>query len=128
MTVTTQVIQIKDANGTNQPFYVVNDGTANSFASSPGQRTQLPLDNGEIVTGGDAVDAINAGHRTAGGTLQTTNAAGFYVNEISTAGTVAADGTIFVPQNTIWNVTPGSGPVSINASDDGVVISGFGLQ
>jgi hypothetical protein len=111
-----------------QAFYADYDGTAYTLCSSPAPRTQVPLDENEILNSGTAVTAISAGHRTAGGILQTGNAAGMYVNEITTAGTVVANGTVFVPENTIYQVTPGTGPVSVNATASAVIISGFGLQ
>lgn len=125
---TIQIIIVKDANNQNQPFYAVYDGVANSWASSPAPRTQLPLDQNQITNGGTAVTVINAGNRSAGGVLQTNDPDGLFVNEIGEAGTVVGLGTIFIASDTVWRVTPGSGPVSVNSVNSGVVVSGFGMQ
>jgi hypothetical protein len=111
-----------------QSFYADYDGTAYSLCSSPAPRTKVPLDETEVLTAGTAVTVLNAGHATAGAVLQTGNAAGMYVNEITTAGTTVANGTVFVPENTIYEAAPGTGPISVNATANGVIISGFGQQ
>lgn len=123
-----QIINVKDAANLNQPFYVVNDGTANMWASSPGPRTQLPLDQNQIDVAGQQVTVINAGNRTAGGVIQTSDPGGLFICEIGQAGTEVALGTIFVAQNEVWRVTPGYGAVSVNSINSGVVISGWGQQ
>ena len=95
--------------------------------ADPPTLTQAPLDVTTVVTAGTAVTVLNAGHRNAGGLLQTGNAAGFYVNEIGTAGTTVAGGSIFVQQNQPYAPAPTAGAVSVNATASGVVISGWGL-
>jgi len=127
------------------PVYFANDGTANvpfsqpsiggvpvtssaGLPTAPSLRTQLALDANTVTNAGTAVTAILAGHRTAGGLLQTSNAAGFYVNEIGTAGTTVAGGTMFVFQNQVWSPQPSTAAVSVNATVNGLVISGFGMQ
>jgi hypothetical protein len=129
------------------PVYFENDGTGNvpfsqpsiagvpvsptapmPVGTNPGLRTQIALDVGTITNAGTAVVAIATGHRTAGALLQTGNAAGFYVNEIGTAGTTVGNGTMFVFQYQVWQPSPSTGAVSVNATVSGVVLSGWGLQ
>lgn len=99
--------------------------------TTPGQRTLVTLDVKTVTTGATPVNAIAAGHRTAGGFL--TNPAGatvaLCINEIGTASgtTSSGDTTCIVPGQT-YGVAPASGAVSVVSSDSSHPFSGYGLQ
>lgn len=86
------------------------------------------LDISTITTSGTPVTAINAGHAVGGGLIQTTNTAGFFVNQIAPATTIAAGANLFIPANTGYMVVPNAGAVSVNATASAVVLQGYGLS
>lgn len=111
----------------------VSSGTAVSTTSSesPAQRTIVALDVSTVTTGGTAVTALTAGHRTAGGFL--TNPKGatidLCINEQGTAsGTTSLAGLTCVPPGGSYNLTPAAGAVSVITSDSAHPFSGQGLN
>lgn len=94
-------------------------------------RTFVPLDVATVTTGGTAVTALTAGHRTAGGWIQNPPSAtiNLCINEVTTAsGTTSAGSlTCIVPGQT-YNLAPGSAAVSVISSDSAHPFSGFGFQ
>ena len=101
--------------------------------TTPGSVTINPLDVSIVTTGGTAVTAIAAGHRSAGGWILNPStasaAASFCVNETAAAsGTTSAGSlTCIVPGQT-YTVAPGLGPVSVVSSDSAHAFSGLGFQ
>jgi hypothetical protein len=96
-----------------------------------GPQTINPLDVATVTTGGVAVTAINAGHRSAGGWIQNPSTAtvGLCINELGPAsGTTSAGNTTCIAPGIIYPVTPNSGPVSVISSDSAHPFSGYGLQ
>lgn len=99
--------------------------------TTPGQRTLVTLDVKTVTTGGTAVNAISAGHRTAGGFL--TNPVGatvaLCINEIGTAtGTVSSGDTTCITPGQSYGVAAAAGAVSVISSDSSHPFSGYGLQ
>jgi hypothetical protein len=88
------------------------------------------LDVATVTTGGTAVTALAAGHRTSGGWLQNppTATTNLCVNERGTATTTAGgDVTCIVPGQTY--LLGGSGnAVSVVSSDSAHPFSGYGWQ
>jgi hypothetical protein len=100
-------------------------------SSSPGTRTLVPLDVASVTTGGTAVTALTAGHRTAGGWLYNPLAAtiNLCVNEIGTAsGTTSAGSTTCIAPGQTYTLTATTGAVSVITSDSAHAFSGLGLQ
>jgi hypothetical protein len=98
---------------------------------TPGLRTIVPLDVSSVTTGGIAVIALTAGHRTKGGWLQNPKAAAadLCVNEIGTAtGTASAGNTTCVGAGQSYNLTPSAGAVSVITSDSAHPFSGMGFN
>lgn len=92
------------------------------------QYTPIALDNTSVTTAGTPVNALNAGHATAGGFIHTTNAAGMYVAQIGSAGTVDGGSTVFVPANTTYTVIPSAAAVSVNSTASATAIAGYGAN
>lgn len=106
-------------------------GTPIPTTTTPGQRTLVTLDVKTVTTGGTAVNAINAGHRTAGGFL--TNPIGatvaLCINEIGAAtGTTSSGDTTCITPGQSYGVAPAAGAVSVVSSDSSHPFSGYGLQ
>lgn len=102
--------------------------TANT---NPDLRTLVTLDVKTVTTGGTAVNAISATHRTAGGWLQNPKGAtiDLCINEVGTAtGTTSSGDTTCIIPGASYNVTPGSGAVSVITSDSSHPFSGYGIQ
>lgn len=111
---------------------VVGNGTfAVQAATSPAARTLVTLDVKTVTTGGTAVTAISAGHRTAGGFLQNPIGAtiALCVNEIGTAtGTTSSGDTTCIQPGQSYTVSPASTAVSVISSDSTHPFSGYGLN
>jgi hypothetical protein len=126
-------LTVKDAAGTTQNISTTDDTSGNcqsNVVTTPNSRVVVPLDVATVTTGSTAVNALSAGHATAGGFLITTNAAGICVDQHTTAGTVTGtpSSTICVAQNQVYQLVPNTGAVSVNSTASGVSIAGEGLQ
>ena len=102
-----------------------------TVTTNPGQRTFVTLDVKTVTTGGTAVTAISAGHRTAGGFLQNPVGAtiALCINEIGTAsGTTSSGDTTCIAPGQSYIVAPASTAVSVITSDSTHPFSGYGLQ
>lgn len=97
--------------------------------ATPGSRTIVPLDVATVTTGGTAVTALTAGHRSAGGFIQNPGAVSLCINEIGTAaGTTSAGNTTCIAQGQTYNLSATTGAVSVISSDSAHPFSGYGLQ
>jgi hypothetical protein len=99
--------------------------------TTPSSVTINPLDVAIVTTGGPAVTAINAGHRSAGGWLLNPSTATIplCINKIGTAsGTTSAGSTTCIAPGQPYTVAPGIGPVSVVSSDSAHAFSGEGFQ
>jgi hypothetical protein len=97
----------------------------------PAPLTIVTLDVKTVTTGGTAVNAISAGHRTAGGFLQNPIGASvaLCINEIGTAsGTTSSGDTTCIQPGQSYTVAPASTAVSVITSDSSHPFSGYGLQ
>jgi hypothetical protein len=109
----------------------VSGGTTLPTSTSPGARTIVALDISAVTTGGTAVAALSAGHRTAGGFLQNPIGAtiALCINEQGTAsGTTSAGATTCIQPGQSYNLTPAAGAVSVITSDSSHPFSGYGLN
>jgi hypothetical protein len=109
----------------------VASGTTIPTTTSPGARTIVALDISTVTTGGTAVTALNAGHRTAGGFL--TNPKGatidLCINEQGAAsGTTSSGALTCIPPGGNYNLVPAAGAVSVITSDSSHPFSGEGLN
>lgn len=99
--------------------------------TTPGARTIVPLDVATVTTGGTAVTALTAGHRTAGGWISNpvTATVNLGINEIGTAaGTTSAGNTTFITPGQTYSLLPSAGAVSVISSDAAHAFSGMGWQ
>ncbi len=99
------------------------------FPTAPGQVVSVPLDIAMVTTGGTAVTAIAAGHRTAGGWIQNPSGAqvSLCINEIGTAsGTASSGNTVCIGPGLSYNISPGAGAVSVISSDSAHTFAGLG--
>lgn len=97
----------------------------------PGTLTINPLDVATVTTGGTAVTALTAGHRTAGGWLYNPSTAtiNLCINEAGAAsGTTTAGSLICIPPDRTYNLTPSANAVSVVSSDSAHPFGGFGYQ
>lgn len=95
----------------------------------PGQVNIFALDVATVTTGGTAVTALTAGHRTAGGWLQNPSGAqiNLCINEAGTAsGTTSAGSTVCIPPGGSYNLAPSNAPVSVITSDSAHPFAGLG--
>lgn len=102
-----------------------------SQPTSPGARTIVPLDVSTVTTGGTAVTALTAGHRTAGGFLFNPIVAtiALCINEIGIAsGTTSAGNTTCIQPGQSYNLAPAASAVSVITSDSSHPFSGYGLN
>lgn len=109
----------------------VSSGTTIPVTMTPGVRTIVALDISTVTTGGTAVTALTAGHRTAGGFL--TNPKGatidLCINEQGTASGATSSGALTcIPPGGTYNLTPAAGAVSVITSDSSHPFSGQGLN
>lgn len=104
---------------------------AGGIPTGPGTRTIVPLDVSTVTTGGTAVTALTAGHRTAGGFLLNPVGAtiNLCINEQGTAsGTTSAGALTCIVPGQEYNLTPAAGAVSVVTSDSAHPFSGYGLN
>jgi hypothetical protein len=97
----------------------------------PGSVALVPLDVAIVATGGTAVTALNAGHRSAGGWIYNPVGAtqNLCISEVGTAsGTVSAASLTCIQPGQMYGLTPSNGSVSVVASDSGHAFSGLGYQ
>lgn len=109
----------------------IPSGTTIPVTSSPGARTIVPLDVSTVTTGGTAVTALTAGHRTAGGFLYNPIGAtiNLCINEQATAsGTTSAAGLTCIQPGQSYTLVPAAGAVSVITSDSSHPFSGEGLN
>lgn len=95
----------------------------------PGSIALVPLDVATVTTGGVAVTALIAGHRTGGGFLL--NPVGaiapLCINEQGTAvGTTSAGSVICIAAGASFNLAPSPMPVSVVSSDSAHGFAGEG--
>lgn len=99
--------------------------------TAPGQRTIVPLDVATVTTGGTAVNALIAGHRTAGGFLYNPIGAtiNLCINEQGVAsGTTSAGALTCIQPGQSYTLAPAAGAVSVVTSDSSHPFSGYGLN
>lgn len=99
--------------------------------TTPGSRTIVPLDVATVTTGGTAVTALAAGHRSAGGWLYNpaTATVNLCINEVAAAsGTTTASSLICIPPDRTYNLTPSANAVSVVSSDSAHPFGGMGYQ
>jgi opacity protein-like surface antigen len=99
--------------------------------TQPGPLVLNALDVATVTTGGTAVTAINAGHRSAGGWIQNPPSAtiNLCIAEVGVAsGTVTAGNTVCIIPGQSYTVAPSSGSVSVISSDSAHPFGGYGLQ
>lgn len=97
----------------------------------PAPRTIVALDVSTVTTGGTAVTALTAGHRTAGGFLYNPIGAtiNLCINEQATAsGTTSAAGLTCIQPGQSYKLAPTSTAVSVITSDSSHPFSGYGLN
>lgn len=95
------------------------------------QVTIVALDVATVTTGGTAVTAIIAGHRSAGGWIYNpiTATANLGINEIGTAtGTTSAGSTTFIVPGQSYPLAASGNAVSVISSDSSHAFSGQGWQ
>lgn len=93
--------------------------------------TVTTLDVKTVTTGGTAVTALTAGHRTAGGFIQNPPSAtvNLCLNEIGTAtGTTSSGDTTCITPGQSYQLAASNAAVSIISSDSAHPFSGFGLN
>jgi hypothetical protein len=108
----------------------VSGAWGQNVTTFPGALQIVTLDVKTVTTGGTAVTAIAAGHRTAGGFLQNPTGAGaaLCINEIGTAsGTTSSGDTTCIAAGVTYTVAPSAAPVSVISSDSSHPFSGYGL-
>lgn len=96
----------------------------------PGSLVLVPLDAATVTTGGVAVTALIAGHRTAGGFLLNPigATANLCINEQGTAaGTTSAGSLVCIVPGAIYNLAPNPGPVSVVTTDSAHPFAGEGF-
>lgn len=111
-----------------QRVTLASDGTG---VVSPAQRTLVTLDVKTVTTGGTAVNALSAGHKTAGGFLSNPKGAtiDLCINEIGTAtGTTSSGDTTCIVPGASYKLAPASTAVSVVTSDSSHPFSGYGLN
>lgn len=98
--------------------------------TTPGPVTIVALDVSTVTTGGTAVTALAAGKKTAGGFLMnpTTATAPLCISELTTPTTTPSGSTTCIAAGTSYVLTPGNGPVLVNATDSAHAFSGQGAQ
>jgi hypothetical protein len=117
----------------NGSAWVAQPGGAggSTVSTSPAIRTLVPLDVATVTTGGTAVNALSAAHRSAGGWLQNPPNAtiNLCINEIGTAsGTTSAGSTTCIAPGQTYLLAPTAGAVSVISSDSSHPFSGMGWQ
>jgi hypothetical protein len=89
-----------------------------------------PLDVATVTTGGTAVTALAAGHRTSGGWIQNPAAAttSLCINEVGTATTTAGGNITCIAPGQTYLLAANSGAVSVVSADGPHPFSGYGFQ
>ena len=116
---------------TNGNVCIEGGGGGGSVLTTPAPRIIVPLDISTVTTGGMAVTALNAGHRTAGGFLLNPIGAtvNLCINEQTTAsGTTSAAGLTCILPGQSYTLTPAAAAVSVITSDSSHPFSGYGLN
>lgn len=106
-------------------------GTTDLVHDKPAQKTIVALDISTVTTGGTAVTALSAGHRTGGGWIQNppTATIALCINEAGTAsGTTSSGSTTCILPGITYTLIPAAGAVSVISSDSSHAFSGYGLQ
>lgn len=119
-----------NSSGTPAVDHVVTD-TGSVTNTTPAQRTIVALDVATVTTGGTAVTALIAGHRTAGGFLLNPIGAtiNLCINEQATAsGTTSAGALTCILPGQSYTLAPAAGAVSVITSDSTHPFSGEGLN
>lgn len=93
-----------------------------TFTATP---TLVPLD-ASTLTAGVAVTALAAGHATRGGILMY-SAGTICVDLLDTATTTLGGNVVCYPANTVINIPPTLGAISV-ASTTGGTLSGYGFR
>jgi hypothetical protein len=88
------------------------------------------LDIATVTTGGTAVTALTAGHRTSGGWIMNpgTATANLCINERGTATTTAGGDVSCIAPGQTYLLAANSGAVSVVSSDGPHPFSGYGFQ
>lgn len=110
---------------------VANAQPVPSNTTSAATVTLVALDVSSVTTGGTAVTALNAGHRTKGGWIQNPPSASvnLCVNEVGTAsGTTSSGNTTCIVPGQTYNLAASANAVSVVSSDNTHAFSGFGFQ
>lgn len=117
---------------TGQQVAIQCDSSGNvKNSTSPSARTIVALDVATVTTGGTAVTALTAGHRSAGGFLYNPIGAtiNLCINEQTTAsGTTSAGGLTCIQPGQAYTLAPSANAVSVVTSDSSHPFSGEGLQ
>jgi hypothetical protein len=89
-----------------------------------------PLDVATVTTGGTAVTALLAGHRSSGGWLHnpSTATATLCINEISTATTTEGGNVTCIVPGETYLLAANKNAVSVVSSDGAHPFSGYGYQ
>lgn len=122
------VIACQDINGSDYP---VSPQYPCATTTTPGTRTLVALDVASVTTGGTAVTALTAGHRTAGGFIQNPSTAtiNLCINELAAAsGTTTAGSLVCIIPGQTYNLSPATTAVSVVSSDSTHAFGGYGLQ
>ena len=147
---TQTTLNIIDGNGVLRAVYATLNGSTYTFQttprvngaqvdvtnpmavlSKPAPYTLVALDVATVTTGGTAVTALSAGHRTAGGWISNpaTATQTLGINEITTAsGTTSAGSTTFISPGQTYTLAPSANAVSVISSDSSHPFSGLGYQ
>lgn len=119
-------------NQTALPTFQIDPTTgATPGGTLPGKLTLVPLDVSTVTTGGTAVSALTAGHRTRGGWLYNPPNAtiSLCINEIGTAAGTASQGSLTcIPADRTYTLTPSANAVSVITSDSAHPFSGYGYN
>lgn len=113
------------------PVVIASDQAALPVTTTPTARTIIALDVATVTTGGTAVTALTAGHRTAGGFLVNPKGAtiDLCINEQTTAsGTTTAGGLICIAPAQSYTLAPSALAVSVITSDSSHPFGGYGLN
>lgn len=102
-----------------------------TVTTNPGPRTIVALDVATVTTGGTAVTALIAGHRSAGGFLYNPIGASINlcINEQGVAsGTTSAGALTCIQPGQAYTLAPSAAAVSVVTSDSSHPFSGYGLN
>jgi len=96
-----------------------------------GTVTLITLDVKQVTTGGAAVTALTAGHRSRGGWLQNPSTAttSLCINELGTASGTSSNGdTTCISPGQSYNLAASANAVSVVTSDSAHAFSGYGFN